>query len=754
VITPIQTLLSREVAHAHEHLGWSFTPLDGKRPVLSGWQSRERETLEEALQWAVQGNVGLRTGQASGVVVIDVDPGGSVEHLELPRTVTAVTGRGGQHFYFSTSRSVRNSAGKLAEHVDVRGDGGQVVFVGSTHPETRTVYDWMPGHSPRDVELAELPGHVIELLEADRERKQEAVTRQLNEHQARSPDTANRFANFILRAEIFNIENAAEGRRNDTLNAAAYTVGRLVGGNYFTRADVERPLLMAALHAGLDVHEAERTIESGLTAGEQQPRELPIGRPTRQVRTADGEIDVPQLEPNRYALNLPGNASRFAALFGDDVKWCETHGKFYIWEGSRWRADEVRETTLRCRATLMAVQAEAEEWGEETQEAAEKWATYCNKNRRPLADLIEEVKDNSAVHHQVWDQDDWLLNVQNGILDLRSGILRLHARERCLTKICMTEYDEGAECPQWLEFLHEIMGGSDEMVDALQRLCGYFLTGSISVQILPILYGSGANGKSVFIETVMGILGSYAGKASDSLLVTRSNESHPTEVADLYGKRLVLASETEEGRRLRVALVKQMTGDATLKARYMRQDFFEFRRTHKTVLVTNNKPIVNEDTNAVWRRLRLIPFTVTIPPERQDPDLLQKLRSEWPGILAWMVDGCLQWRASGGDLRLPETVVNATAEYRDESDAIGRFIEECCVLGDEATVPKAWLFATYEAWCEQAGERALSGRLFSARMKSRGHSDAMLMLTDKKRARGWRGIDLVEELRQAAGGGS
>jgi putative DNA primase/helicase len=751
MISPVRTLLEQEVAHAYEHLGWSFTPLEGKRPTLTRWQSRERESIEQALEWAAAGNVGLRTGQASGIVVIDVDPGGSVAELDLPRTVTAETGRGGRHYYFTISKPVRNSAGKLGEHIDVRGDGGQVVFVGSTHPETGRIYNWLAGHGAREVELAELPEHVIELLEADKKRKQEAVQKQLSEHHAAAPDKANRFANFILRSEIHAVERAAEGRRNDMLNTAAYTIGRLIGSGYFTRTEVESPLLMAALEAGLDVREAERTIESGLTAGEQEPRELP-GRGPRTVKTVDGEIEAPELEPNRYSLDIVGNLSRFMKLFGDDVKWCEQVGKFYVWDGKRWRPDYVRQVQEYVLATFVAMRDEAENWTEDTREAAQKWATRCLKSNMQQRDLLELVRTATAVEYQTWDQDDWLLNTQDGVYDLKSGMMRPHARERCLTNICMTGEDPEAVCPKWMAFLREIMAGSEEMVDALQRLCGYFLTGSVSVQILPILYGSGANGKSVFIDTIVGIMGSYAGKAPDSLLVAQNHDGHPTEIADLYGKRLVLASETEEGRRLRTGLVKQMTGDATLKGRYMRQDFFEFRRTHKTVLVTNNKPAVNENSTAIWRRLRLIPFTVTIPPERQNPRLMEELRSEWPGILMWMIEGCRAWLDSGGDLELPETVSEATEEYRDESDLIGQFIESCCVLGDDLNIPKALLYAAYEAWCDQSGERALTGRRFNAKVKSRGHRDAMLRLSDQRTARGWWGIDLTEDLKDAVQG--
>ena len=186
-------------------------------------------------------------------------------------------------------------------------------------------------------------------------------------------------------------------------------------------------------------------------------------------------------------------------------------------------------------------------------------------------------------------------------------------------------------------FLRFASCGNDAMIEALQRMAGYFLAGDISVQILPIFYGPGGNGKNVFLDTLTGLMGPYAAEAPDGLITTRKNDEHPTEIADLGGKRLVVASETEEGRKMRIGLVKKITGNKYLKARFMRQDYFQFERTHKTVLVTNNKPVIAETSNAVWRRLRLIPFTVTIPEEKQDKQLTEKLKAEWPGILTWAV---------------------------------------------------------------------------------------------------------------------
>ena len=219
-------------------------------------------------------------------------------------------------------------------------------------------------------------------------------------------------------------------------------------------------------------------------------------------------------------------------------------------------------------------------------------------------------------------------------------------------------------------------------------------------------------------------MGPYAAEAPEGLITTRQHDEHPTEIADLAGKRLVVASETEEGKKMRVGLVKKLTGNKYLKARFMRQDYFQFERTHKTVLLTNNKPIISETSNAIWRRLRLIPFTVIIPESQQDRHLTERLVAEWPGILAWAVRGCLDWQARQCDLELPEPVREATAEYRDESDHVADFIAERCIdwrkhLEQKMNTPKERIYGAYCSWCRDVGEEALSRSAFNGRM--RGH---------------------------------
>ena len=712
-------------------LGWSFTLLSGKRPTLRGWQQRPRETLEEAVAWAEQGNVGLRTGRASGIVVIDVDPGADVTGLDLPPTIRVNTGRPGAfHLYFRSDKALGNSAGRLGPHVDVKADGGQVVFPGSVHPDTGQPYEWAEGMAPWEVEVAELPAHILQRLNGHDVAADAA-------HVGPTPPRAargERYAQAALEGELGALRAAPQGSRNDTLNAAAFSLGTLVGGGHLNRQEVEQALQTAAESAGLEPEEVKATVRSGLDAGTRQPRDVPDRRPSAHV---------PDLPAHRFKLDLYGNADRFLHLYGPNVHWCEDRGQWLVWNERVWERDATRLVSQMAELTVRSLLKEAANAADEN---TTKWAVKCNKSARARTEMLEVAKHRRAVRIEQFDRNPWLLGVENGVVDLRTALLLPHRREDMLSILCPTAYDPEAPCPRWEQFLLEIMDGDAEMIACLQRMAGYFLTGDISVQILPIFYGPGANGKNVFLDTLMGIMGPHAAEAPDGLVTTRNTDEHPTEIADLYGKRLVVASETEEGRKMRIGLVKKITGNRYLKARFMRQDYFQFERTHKTVLVTNNKPVVTETSNAIWRRLRLIPFTVTIPEEQQDKRLTERLVAEWPGILAWAVRGCMDWQTRQCDLALPATVQKATEEYRNDSDHVADFIAERCAVwsDDQGTrTPKERVYLAYCDWCRSIGEDVLSRPIFNKRMRGHGLVDkAAKVAGEGKTQKCWMNVTL------------
>ena len=278
-----------------------------------------------------------------------------------------------------------------------------------------------------------------------------------------------------------------------------------------------------------------------------------------------------------------------------------------------------------------------------------------------------------------------LLNTPGGVVDLKTGVTRSHRAEDYFTRI--TAVAPGGECPTWKQFLIRICGGDAELEAFLQRLAGYALTGLTVEHALFFSHGLGGNGKSVFSNTIAGALGDYHKTAPIETFTASSADRHPTDLAGLRGARLVTAIETEEGRRWAESRIKSLTGGDKIAARYMRQDFFEFTPQFKLLISGNHKPGLRSVDKAIRRRFHLIPFTVTIPPEERDGQLPDKLKGEWPGILAWMIDGCLEWQQKG--LSAPAAVTGATADYLDAEDAMSAWLDECCVRS-----PQSWVSCT------------------------------------------------------------
>jgi putative DNA primase/helicase len=340
------------------------------------------------------------------------------------------------------------------------------------------------------------------------------------------------------------------------------------------------------------------------------------------------------------------------------------------------------------------------------------------EDARRVAACLEMIKSEPgiAVLPEDLDRDPFLFNLENGTLELRTGTLREHRREDLITKLAPVTYDPDATCPLWLAFLDRVLAGNDDLITYLQRVAGYCLTGDVSEQALWFLYGTGANGKSTFLSTLLAAFGEYGMQAVPELLMVKANESHPTERADLFRKRLVCTIETEDGRRLAEALMKQMTGGDKVRARKMRQDFFEFEPTHKILLAANHRPVIRGTDHGVWRRIKVLPFTVTIPEAEKDRDLATKLRAELPGILNWMLRGCLDWQRYG--LGEPEEVTVATDAYRADQDLVAGFVAECCHAHSTLKAPAAALYEAYGRW---SGDKTTTQRSFGDRLEAMGY---------------------------------
>lgn len=418
--------------------------------------------------------------------------------------------------------------------------------------------------------------------------------------------------------------------------------------------------------------------------------------------------------PEPGDLTDVGNADRLVRQYGDRLHYIGEWG-WIIFTGRRWQHDRNDLIMQFAKRTARHIYHEASEAiDDDRTKRLANWASR-SLNRTRLDAMIDLAKSELPASPEEFDSDPWVLNVQNGLLDMRSGELRPHRPEDLITKIAGTYYDPAAQCPTFEGFLVRVLV-DNETICFIRRAVGYALTGNVGEQVLFFLYGTGANGKSTFIRAILDMLGDYGRQSAPQFLMT--GDRHPTEIADLQGARFVATIEVEEGRHMAEVLVKQLTGGDRIKARFMRRDFFEFDPQHKIFLAANHKPIIRGTDYAIWRRIRLIPFMVTIPPDEQDKVLGEKLRAELPGILAWAVRGCLEWQKNG--LIVPAKIKQATDEYQTEMDIIAGFLADCCIVSSLASVTASAIYQAYKTWTESNGEKAMSHRAFSARLKERG----------------------------------
>lgn len=412
------------------------------------------------------------------------------------------------------------------------------------------------------------------------------------------------------------------------------------------------------------------------------------------------------------------NAARFARDHHEHVRYAEALG-WLTWDSARWRADETGEVQRLARETVRRIYVEAAE-AEDSKRRGElaAWAK-ASDSRRGIENMLALAKSEPGivVAARAFDRDPFKLNTLSGIVDLKTGDLQPHDPNANMTKLAPVFYREGRTCPRWLTFLDEIMGHNHELVEYLQRVAGYALTGDTSEQCLFLLYGTGANGKTTFLEVLRGILGDYARNASADTFMVRRGEGPRPDIARLRGARLVSTVETDDGRRLAESLVKVMTGGDTVTARHLYQAEFEFKPEFKLFIATNHKPVVKGTDHAIWRRIKLVPFTVTIPEAERLKNLASSLlKSEASGIPAWAVQGCLAWQKQGLDD--PQAVTDATKTYQEEMDPIAQFIEERCVV--QADARGRGLFDAYRAWAEANARHVMNSTSFSLKLQERG----------------------------------
>lgn len=449
----------------------------------------------------------------------------------------------------------------------------------------------------------------------------------------------------------------------------------------------------------------------------------------------DSEAFLDELEH----LTDSGAARHFAKLYGSILKFVPEWGWVYF-DSQRWNR-KAKAFVKQCAKGVAKYAFElAGKAPDDLRKQIGAWALKLEseKSIRAVISLAESEPEILASADQ-FDRDPQLLTCENGTVDLKTGILREHRPGDFITRLCPFPFEPEAKRERWDRFIREVMGGNQPLAEYLQRVCGYALTGDMREQCFWIAWGEGGNGKNKLYETLRYAFGAdYATEAPSDILIADRPDSHPTGLADLAGKRFVVTSESDSGKKLAEALVKSLTGDRKRKARFMRADYFEFEQEYKLWLVTNHKPDINPDDDAIWDRVRLIPFNVRFRgTEREDKTLDEKLRAEAPGILAWAVEGAVAWYAQG--LCDPPEVKAAIQEYRQEQDILHEFISEACVTGEHFKAKASALFEAYLAWHRrgQSGD-PLSKTGFGKALSKKGFT------RDKSGVIWWLGIGLKE----------
>ena len=426
-----------------------------------------------------------------------------------------------------------------------------------------------------------------------------------------------------------------------------------------------------------------------------------------------------------------GLALAFAECHSNRFRWVQEWACWMEWTGVHWH----KVKTLAVYDLIRKLCREAAERVNTAAPDGEKLAADLNtaKKRAAVQIITRSDKRFEAVSEQ-WDADDWLMNTPGGVIDLRSGENLGHDPARYCTKIAGSAPEAG--CKIWKAFLDKVTDGDKDLQSYLKRMCGYFLTGSIREHALFFIYGPGGNGKGVFLNTVSAVMGKYHVVSPAQTFAEQRNERHETELARLNGTRLVISQETEQGQYWAESRIKSLTGGDKIAARYMRSDYFEFDPKFKLCIVGNHKPQLRAVDDAIRRRFNLIPFDVRIAPEEKDPDLPRKLEAEYGGILAWMIEGCLDWQRQG--LNPPEKVLAATSDYLDSEDTIGLWLSDMCITPDSykndparykaasvrtvcvCETSLAMLFKSWKGYADERNYPAKSNKFLGEQLSNRG----------------------------------
>jgi len=720
--------------------GWSVLPLEpgAKTPLTPrGCKDASRDPAQLASWWTDEypdANIGVATGDISGITVLDVDnkPGrdgyASFETLRIAdiQTPWQVTGSGGKHIFFSYAPGIRNTVDKLGPGLDTRGAGGYVVVAPSVVDDR--AYSWIvPPFN--GTPFASVPEQILDRLEP-------------------TQPTGTRRSTAEWLEMLGGVD---EGRRQDTLV-------KVVGKLYHEVPELARELAHAwnegRCNPPLDAEAVDACCDR-IEAKEMAKASA--------ANDAGGERYTDMANAERLAAEAAGRVAHV-----DEMK-----DRFYVYDGKRLKLEprtavvplvksvarrlyaegkEAADEAIKQRAALAASNGNLSHQAETTEKAEIDRLTKLAKMRRDGATRLENrdgayaaielLKAEPAIRVSldVIDAHPLWLNTPSGTLDLETGEVHEHRFSDYVTRVTGAAYDPTATCPRWEAFLEEVVPDIEVRL-FLQRSVGYALTDLTKEQCLWFLYGLGRNGKTTFINAVRSVLGDYAAATKASTLMLKAHgDDKRNDIAVLRGARFVSATEAEDGQQLAEALIKEVTGGDPVTARLMYAEFFTFRPTFKIWLAANHKPVIRGTDLGIWRRIHLVPFEVTVAEDKVDRELPDALAAEASGILNWAINGYRQWQTVG--LLPPKAVEAATAAYREESDPLRDFFDECTIKGATQTAVASELFASYQAWAVANGiKKPLTKQMLGRELTARGFRSER-GTRDGDRRTSWRGLSV------------
>jgi len=671
----------KQVALDYINHGYSIAPLKFKEKIPAiKWEKYQttRPTEAEVNTWSKMWddyNIAIITGEVSGITIVDIDGDAgfkSLESLDLPATLSVSTGKGKHLYYrYCDNPAVSNKVGVLPG-IDIRNNGGYVVAPPSTHPSGKE-YKF----NDDVLTLSDFPQAVVDLC---------------TKRNTKATDTKT-------------VTEITEGSRNATLTSMAGSLHHM-GLDYDEVLDIVK-LRNSKLVSPLDEQEIT-TLCRSVCRYEQGTRMFPL-------------TDI-------------GVAERFYDRYHDSIRYVSEENTWAIYNGVVWSKD-FSDTIIMDKLVTLVRLIPNECKTEEYQESYDKFATCC-EGAGKFNSILGLCKTKLATSTTAFDVDPMLLNTQSHTINLSTHQVVEHRSSDMLSKLVPITFDGDAVCPVWLSFLDRIFEHNVPLIDYVQRAVGYSLTGDVSEQVFFTLYGSGANGKSVFLDTLLHLLGNYSQQATFSTFLSKQGDGGVrNDIACMVGARFISAAESGVFKTIDDALIKDITGGKSVKARFLYGEFFEFEPHMKIWLATNHKPNIHDDSKGMWRRVRLIPFNVTIPTDQQDRKLYQRLLDERSGILNWCLAGLKQWQTVG--LGTCDTVELATSQYQVSMDTLGRFIEDACIVGSTKECKSSVMYETFSRWCKSNGETVWSNKTFSIKFEDKGYHKVK-----KKDAAYWLGIDI------------